>query len=289
MTPPPSLQELIEIVQQDSPTDDLLDMLVTASSTVAQLEDVNDALLGHFVDRCRHAGRSWSEISGALGVSKQAVHKRFSGALADRIADRIITSGAPPTLERFTPRARNTLSAATQAARSLGHTRVGAAHLLLGLFEEPEGLAARALSAMNVGRDAVEGALRAASPEGSQRQGVANSADDPGGAGGANSAGGAGAASGAGSARGADGAGGTGDSAVPSRLPFAPDAAAALRDAVAEALELAHNYIGTEHLLLGLYRDPDNQAAKILYSLGAERAEAKVHIDEMLRGFKPGA
>jgi hypothetical protein len=80
MTPAPTLQELIETVERDAPSADLLDLLATASSTVAQLEEVGDAVLGHFVDRCRRNGHSWTEISGALGVSKQAAHKRFSYA-----------------------------------------------------------------------------------------------------------------------------------------------------------------------------------------------------------------
>src|ERR1700729_3831853 len=109
MTPPPTLQELIQTVRQDSPSASPLDLLVTASATVSQLEDLNDALLEHFVSACRRAGQSWSEISAALGVSKQAVHKRFSGP----IADRIIAPGAP-TFERFTPRARTVLQAGVQ-------------------------------------------------------------------------------------------------------------------------------------------------------------------------------
>src|SRR5882724_2278502 len=78
MTPAPTLQELIQTVERDAASSDVLDLLATASSTVAQLEEVGDAVLGHFVDRCRRQGHSWTEISGALGVSKQAAHKRFS-------------------------------------------------------------------------------------------------------------------------------------------------------------------------------------------------------------------
>jgi uncharacterized protein YjiS (DUF1127 family) len=142
MAPAPSLQELIETVERDASGPSLLDLLATASSTVAQLEEVGDAVLGHFVDRCRRGGHSWSEISTALGVSKQAAHKRFSFPA--------------PTLERFTPRARHAVDAAAAAARSLGHNYVGTEHLLLGLFTEPEGLAARALTDAGIERAAVE-------------------------------------------------------------------------------------------------------------------------------------
>jgi ATP-dependent Clp protease ATP-binding subunit ClpA len=260
MTPPPSLQNLIETVQQDSPSDDLLDLLVTASATVHQLEDVNDALLGHFVDRCRRGGRSWSDISSALGVSKQAVHKRWSTPLADRLIE------APaPTFERFTARARSVLVAADAAARELHRRHVATEHLLLGLFAEPQGLAARALSAMSITRDSAHAAITAvagADP-------VADRMADP-------------AAGPAGSGQAQAGQSGAG------RLPYSPEAAAALRDAVAEALELGHNYIGTEHILLGLLRDPDSRAARILDDLGANAAETRVRLTEMLRDLTHG-
>src|ERR1700722_19570549 len=157
MTPPPSLQDLIDTVRQDSPSEDPLDQLGTASPAVGHLEATSDALPGHFVDRCRRGGQSWSQISAALGVSKQAVHKRFSGS----IADRLIESHHPPTFERFTSRARAVLVAADAGARAQGRTEVGAEDLLTGLFAEPEGLAAKALTAMDISRDRVEEATGA--------------------------------------------------------------------------------------------------------------------------------
>jgi ATP-dependent Clp protease ATP-binding subunit ClpA len=307
MAPPPSLQDLIETVRQDSPSDDLLDLLVTASATVSQLEEVNDALLGHFVDRCRRAGRSWSEISAALGVSKQAVHKRFSG----QIADRLISRASPPTLERFTARARSVLVAADTSARALHRDHVGAEHLLLGLFAEPEGIAGRTLAAMSVSRDRVELAVRAQDQE--PAADAAGSAGDAGSAGAAVSAGDAGSA-GAGmnqladavkatlGPKGrdvADSAGATAEAAGPTgtaegpaaagQLRYSPEGAGVLRDALAEALELGHNYIGTEHILLGLLRDPDAPVAKLLDQLGVSPAEARVRVSEMLRGFGEGS
>ncbi len=107
------------------------------------------------MDRCRRAGRSWSEISTALGVTKQAVHKRFAGP----IADRLISATPAPSFERFTDRARAALGAAEVAARDLHRDRVGSEHLLIGLFAATQGLAARALGAMHIGRDEVLAAL----------------------------------------------------------------------------------------------------------------------------------
>src|SRR5262249_1722495 len=105
MTPGPTLQELIATVEADADSADDLTQLGTAAKVAADLEDVADGTLTHFVDRCRRNGRSWAEISRALGVTKQAVHKRFS----------------PPTFERFTVRARGALKGAAAAATRLRH------------------------------------------------------------------------------------------------------------------------------------------------------------------------
>ncbi|HEY3977009.1 MAG TPA: Clp protease N-terminal domain-containing protein [Streptosporangiaceae bacterium] len=277
MTPPPTLQELIQTVRQDSPTASVLDLLVTASTTVSQLEDLNDALLEHFVSGCRREGKSWSEISAALGVSKQAVHKRFSGP----IADRIISSTSAPTFERFTGRARTALKEATQAARARGGTEVDAGDLLAGLLAVPEGLAAKVLVAMGVTADAVRAARPAAAGPGAAPPAPPTPAAPP-----APSAQAMPSAQATPSARAA--AAGSETAAGATRPPFAPDAVTALRDALAEALELGHNYIGTEHILLGVMRDPDAPAAGLLSRLGASPAEARVRIAELLRGFTAG-
>ena len=252
MTPPPSLAELIQTVQQDSPSASSLDLLVTASSTVSQLEDLNDALLEHFVTACRREGRSWSEISAALGVSKQAVHKRFSGPIADRIITNVT-----PTLERFTDRARQVMRAAAAAARQRENTQIRSGDLLLGLFASPEGLAARVLTAMGATAATVQAALTAV-PPGTTPEGA-----------------------------GLAGSGAAAEIEPGEQRRATPEAAAALRNALVEALERGHNYIGTEHILLGLIRDPDTPVAAALTRLGLSPAEVRVRIAELLRGFKP--
>ena len=142
MTPGPTLQELIDGVRADTPGEDALVQLSQASKTVADLEQTSDALLGHFVDQCRRSGRSWSEISGALGVSKQAAHKRFSLDV--------------PNFERFTDRARNVLAQSEEEAQRLGHGFVGTEHLLLALFDSSDGLAAQLLDETGITRSMVE-------------------------------------------------------------------------------------------------------------------------------------
>jgi ATP-dependent Clp protease ATP-binding subunit ClpA len=269
MTPPPNLQDLIEVVQRDTGTGNALDQLATATVTVAQIEDTSDALLGYFVDRCRREGRSWSEISSALGVTKQAVHKRF----ATSVADQIIASIPAPTMERFTARARVVISSAALAARDAGQERVSSANILIGLFAEPDGIAGRVLQALGVTREAVRAALQ------KQQQAAAGqttaggtTAGDP-------------AAAGMEAATAAAAAALTND-AAPQIPRFTADGRSTLRDALAIALELGHNYIGTEHLLLGLYPS-ETPAAAILRAAGASAATARERVLEELRGYQP--
>ena len=54
------------------------------------------------------------------------------------------------------------------------------------------------------------------------------------------------------------------------QIPFTPRAKKVLELAVTEARALGHNYIGTEHLLLGLVREGEGVAAQVLISLGAD-------------------
>jgi ATP-dependent Clp protease ATP-binding subunit ClpA len=278
MAPPPNLQDLIEVVRHDAVTGNALDLLVTASATVAQIEDTSDALLGYFVDRCRLEGRSWSEISAALGVTKQAVHKRF----ATSVADQIIASIPAPTMERFTVRARVVITSAALAARDAGQERVSSAYILIGLFAEPDGIAGRVLQALGVTREAVRAALQ-------QRQQTAAGGT----AGGGTAAGGT-AASGTttGDTAAADMEAATAAAAAAAndaatRIPrFTADGRTVLRDALAIALELGHNYIGTEHLLLGLYPS-ETPAAAILRAAGASEADVRARVLEELRGYQP--
>ena len=150
MPPAPNLQELISTVRTDAAGAEPLEQLATAARTVAEVEEVSDALLAHFVDQCRRAGRSWSEISRALSVTKQAAHKRFSYPA--------------PTFDRFTGRARSALLAAAEAARSLGHNYIGTEHLLLGLFEPAGGVAAQVLDEDGITRATVEEQILVAVP-----------------------------------------------------------------------------------------------------------------------------
>jgi ATP-dependent Clp protease ATP-binding subunit ClpA len=290
MTPPPNLQDLIEVVQQDSTSGNALDLLVTAATTVAEIEDTSDALLGYFVDRCRREGRSWSEISAALGVTKQAVHKRFAASMADQI----IASIPAPTLERFTARARVVIASAALAARDAGQDKASSVHILLGLFAEPEGIAARALQSLGITRDAVRAAAQQGQHAAGQQDAAAGQQDAAAGQqdAAAREQAAAAAAEGLAAAAAAERQAPAEATAAGTarQVPrFTRDGRLALRDALATALELSHNYIGTEHLLLGLYPNPESPAAAILIGAGASEAVARARVLAELRGYQPPA
>lgn len=71
--------------------------------------------------------------------------------------------------------------------------------------------------------------------------------------------------------------------------PFTPSAKRSLEFAWREALALGHNYVGTEHLLLGMIRDPDNPGAQVLYGLGVEPSQVREEVMEMLSVHAYGA
>jgi ATP-dependent Clp protease ATP-binding subunit ClpA len=68
------------------------------------------------------------------------------------------------------------------------------------------------------------------------------------------------------------------------RLPFSPASKKILELSLREALALGHNYIGTEHILLGLMREEKGVAARTLVALGADGDRVRQHVLELLHG-----
>src|SRR6266487_926312 len=148
---PTTLSSLIQDVETRAPSHEPLEMLATAASTVDEVNDTADALLSHFVDQARRAGHSWTEIGAALGVTKQAVRKRFTDKRLE-----------PRGWARFTDRARNVVSTdAGAVSAELGNNYIGTEHLLAAMWAEPEGVAAKVLTAANVTREDVIAAIDA--------------------------------------------------------------------------------------------------------------------------------
>ncbi|HEX2053828.1 MAG TPA: Clp protease N-terminal domain-containing protein, partial [Actinomycetota bacterium] len=80
---------------------------------------------------------------------------------------------------------------------------------------------------------------------------------------------------------------GTGSSSPQGHIPFTPRAKKVLELSLREALQLGHNYIGTEHILLGLIREGEGVAAQVLQKLGADLGRVRQQVIQLLSGFGP--
>jgi len=223
-----TLDELIRVVQHSA--DDDLSQLEVAATKARELGELGDSLLNHFVDRSRRAGHTWAEIGEHLGVTRQAAQKRF-----------VDSAGVSITFERFTMRARGALDHAVNAAVAIQHNYIGTEHLLLGLFDEPDGVAAKVLGTLGIEHAVVHRKVMETF--------------------------------------------GMGPSPVAGRPPFTPRAAKVLEEAVNASQDLGHNYVGTEHLLLGLYRGQDGFVRQLLVAMGATPEKVRDEVVKALAGF----
>jgi ATP-dependent Clp protease ATP-binding subunit ClpC len=126
-------------------------------------------------------------------------------------------------------------------ARALRHNYIGTEHLLLGLFREQEGLAARVLASLEVTIEDVR----------AQVERIVGVGDDE---------------------------------VVTGQIPFTPRAKKVLELALREALSLSHNYVGTEHVLLGLARENEGVASQILRDFGCDGERIRDEIIRQLGG-----
>src|SRR5947208_1079684 len=78
---------------------------------------------------------------------------------------------------------------------------------------------------------------------------------------------------------------GTGSSSPQGHIPFTPRAKKVLELSLREALQLGHNYIGTEHILLGLIREGEGVAAQVLQKLGADLNRVRQQVIQLLQGY----
>ncbi len=142
--------------------------------------------------------------------------------------------------ERFTDRARRVVVLAQEEARFLNHNYIGTEHILLGLLNEGEGIAAQALESLDIDLASVRDEVVKIIGQGQQ---------SPSG-----------------------------------HIPFTPRAKKVLELSLREALQLGHNYIGTEHILLGLIREGEGVAAQVLQQLGAELQKVRQTVIQLLSG-----
>ncbi|HEY4695524.1 MAG TPA: ATP-dependent Clp protease ATP-binding subunit [Candidatus Hydromicrobium sp.] len=140
--------------------------------------------------------------------------------------------------ERFTERARKVVVKAQDEARFLKQNYIGTEHILLGLINEKEGMAARVFYELNISFDDIRSAVREVVTEGTSES--------------------------------------------YEHIPFTPRAKKVLELSLREALQMGHNYIGTEHILLGLLREGEGVAARVLNSMGVTLDNVKEKVKELL-------
>ena len=240
-----TLEELIAKTQAAAYSQEPLTLLASAARQQQELAELGEQLLDHFVQGARAAGCTWSQIGESLGVSKQAAQQRHSAfrSLIGKFVGGIESATGP--FKRFTVQARQVVVRGQEEARALGHDYMGTEHLLLGLLNEGEGVAAQALRQAGIALDGV----RAEIVE------IVGHGEDP----------------------------------PQGRIPFTPRAKKVMELALRESLQLRHNSLGTEHILLGLIREGDGLAAQILVKLGADLKQLRNAVLTLLTAPEPPA
>jgi hypothetical protein len=234
---PVPLDNLISYVKALHPDGGPLENVSDAFTVSTQMDEQSDALIGYFVDQARRSGLSWSQIGGAMGVSKQAAQKRFVPTKARDL----MPEGIKP-FSRFTARSANVLAA---AGRLAAPDPVDGAHLAAALLTEPDGVAAKAIAAADVTPERLYAAVGAGPAERVEATGTAELLD----------------------------------------VTLGESAKDALKAGLKSALRLGHNYIGTEHLLLGLLSG-GGPVADAFAGLGLPPGRAEELIAAELAGFQ---
>jgi ATP-dependent Clp protease ATP-binding subunit ClpC len=160
---------------------------------------------------------------------------------------------------RFAREARACVEAALEEARTLGHDSVGDEDLLLGILRVDEGVAAEALSSLGVNLEVAREESERMTAEALAYVGISleNIRRE---------------------------AGENLDMRIPAgrRIPFSPAAKKALKRALAESVRLGDNYIGAEHLLLGISGNVEGVAVRMLARMGISKAI----VEERLSGLR---
>jgi ATP-dependent Clp protease ATP-binding subunit ClpC len=144
--------------------------------------------------------------------------------------------------ERFTDRARKVMQLANQEAQRFNHEYIGTEHILLGLVKEGSGVAANVLKNLDIDLRKI----RLEVEKIVQHHGTG------------------------------------GEQVVMGRLPHTPRAKKVIDYSVEEARNLNHNYVGTEHLLLGLLREQEGVAAQVLMNLGLKLEDVREEVLNLL-------
>lgn len=131
----------------------------TALRALTALRAELDATEPELVQRALQAGASWSEIARALGVTKQAAHRKFRHLLEFPV---VTPAGGPKIL--ITGEARQTIALAREEAKRMGQPAVGTEHILLGVLRSESSHAARALGALGITLEHARASLQTTMP-----------------------------------------------------------------------------------------------------------------------------
>jgi ATP-dependent Clp protease ATP-binding subunit ClpC len=163
--------------------------------------------------------------------------------------------------ETFTDRARLVVVQAQEEARAHHHDSIGTGHVLLGLIHG-EGLGPKALDSLGISLDTVRQEVEEII---GQRQEALRDVEEL-----------------IAAAR----QGQQGQQGQQAKIPFQPEAKKVLELSLQESRALGHHYVGTEHVLLGLIREGDGVAARVLAQLGADPDRAREQVVQLLSEYR---
>jgi hypothetical protein len=232
---PVRLDDLIDYVKSQDGT--ALDHVSSAMRISEHLGELADHLIGHFVDQARKAGASWTEIGQSMGVTKQAAQKRFVPKAAEWPVPPDEAGWQAVLTEAFRdhPFSRFTPRARNSIAAAAEEARERRHDRIT-----PEHIA---LGLLHEPEGLAAKAIEALGvPVDAARNAVVALLPPA-----------------------------TVDEAVPGRIPFTQGAKKDMELAVRHALRLGHNYVGTEHILLGMLEDSVGTVGGALIGLGVTR------------------
>jgi ATP-dependent Clp protease ATP-binding subunit ClpA len=180
-------------------------------------------------------------------ICQAALERAVREVTAARGADEVPCDDAAPAVGlfgRFTDRARQAIGLAQGIAQGIPHHYIGTEHLLLGVLDQGDNVAIRALEQLDIAPADLRDELRAS---------LGPPAAD----------------------------------VSTEHIPFTPLAKRALEVTTKEALALGHNYIGCEHLLLGLLATDEGLASRVMRRMGIETRTTRMAVVNVLTRVPP--
>jgi len=231
-----------------------------ALRAIAALRRNLDTLEAEHVDAALQARCSWRQIAEALGVSRQAAHRKHTARLAEAAQARAQSVSGNRLV--IIAAARVAVVMARQEAAAAQSPNVGTEHLLAGLVRQRDGAAAEALTTLGVTLDKVRHCAQASID---RARGEPETADHS--------------------------VVGTTPNPNPKpkpKLPFSRRGREVLEQALREAVRLGNDHLGVEHLLLALMRDSQSRAVECLERLRVTPAMVEAELQRLVTSPRAG-